>query len=354
MKEPADVLRITDPVYEPKDSYNVLDRFLLWLIVDPRDLPFMHFIVEATLIIVPLVFYIYVGPVSWIVVGLYVPFNVFFYMDRFILLLHNTSHRPLFRREYRILNYYIVCVLGPLFGETPETDFAHHIGMHHVEENLDADLSSTLRYQRDSVTGWLRYFLRFFFGAVFALSLYMARKRRRKLLMRIVAGELAFWICVGIACLMNWQATLVVFVFPVIICRTLMIAGNWAQHAFIDPSRPDDPFGCTITVINCRYNRRSFNDGYHIGHHRKTALHWTEMPGEFLNNHELYRSRDAIVFSGIDFIMVWALLMFKRYDLLARHFVELRSPARSHEEIVALLKGRTQMIPVGPGSAQMA
>lgn len=38
--------------------------------------------------------------------------------------------------------------------------------------------------------------------------------------------------------------------------------------------------------------------------------------------------------------MVWLLLMLKRYDRLAEHFVELRDEPRSKDEIVALFKRR--------------
>ena len=99
----------------------------------------------------------WLGPLYFFVCG-------YIFMDRFILMLHCTSHRSLFKREYRRLNAYIPWVLGPFFGETPETYYAHHIGMHHPENNLEEDLSSTMRFQRDSFFDFLRYHLRFFFG----------------------------------------------------------------------------------------------------------------------------------------------------------------------------------------------
>jgi fatty acid desaturase len=302
----------------------------------------MYFFLEALLIAIPLVIFFYLISLPGYFLALYVPFNIFFFMDRFILILHNISHRPLFRKKYRALNYFVVWILGPLFGEAPETYFVHHIGMHHVEGNLESDLSSTMQYDRDSFKGWFRYFLRFFFGTIIDMSLYMKRTSRRKLLLRFVVGELSFYIFIVFLCAINFGVTFFVFILPFILCRFAMIAGNWAQHAFIDPLRPDDPFTNSITLINCRYNRRCFNDGYHIGHHLKPRLHWTEMPKDFETNKESYRKRDAIVFEGIDFIVVWGLLMIKRYDILAKHFVDLRSYPRSHTEVVEFLKSRTK------------
>jgi len=335
-------LRLTDPVYRPLENPGPLDRFLLKQLNDPRDLPFLHFILEANLVVMPLAAWLFLAPWNPWVAALYLPLTIAFYMDRFILILHNTSHRPLFKN--RKLNLYIPWVLGPFFGETPETYFAHHVGMHHVEENLEDDLSSTMRFRRDSIVHWLGYFLRFFFASLLELSLYLHRKRRKKLMMRMLAGELGYFAVVALLATFNWRATLVVFVVPFLFCRFIMMAGNWGQHAFIDPQAPADPFAASITVVNCRYNRRSFNDGYHIGHHRKGTRHWTEMPVEFDADRALYAKHGAIVFHGIDFTTVWIFLMLRRYDWLAAQFVDFADEPRSKAEIIALLRARTQPI----------
>jgi Fatty acid desaturase len=339
-----DDLILTDPVYRPKAAYGRFDRFFLSLINDARDLPFAHFIVEASLILVPFAIYLFVGTFRWVFAAAYLPITIGWFMDRFILILHNTSHRPLFRPKYRILNSYIPWVLGPFFGETPETYFVHHIGMHHREANLEADLSTTMPFCRDSIVAWVGYFLRFFFVGLVELSTYMARKGRRKLLTRMIVGEASFYLFAAAACFVNWRATLVVFIIPFLFCRFIMMAGNWGQHAFIDSTRPGDSFLNSITVVNCRYNRRSFNDGYHIGHHRKATRHWTEMPVEFDQDRALYAKNKSIIFHGIDFTVVWLYLMLKRYDLLAKKLVDTQTPRRSESEIIAFLKERTRPI----------
>jgi fatty acid desaturase len=218
--------------------------------------------------------------------------------------------------------------------------------MHHVEENLPEDLSSTMSFRRDSFFGWLRYFFRFFLGTLFDITLYLLRKKRYKLLIRFIAGELGYYLFIIFLCTINFTAALFVFILPFIFCRGAMIAGNWAQHAFIDPLHPEDPYLNSINVINCRYNKRCYNDGYHIGHHLKPRLHWTEMPKDLEANIDLYRNREAIIFEGIDFIMVWGLLMLKRYDILARHFIDLSTHKRTQKDIIAFLKSRIMPIPV--------
>jgi fatty acid desaturase len=261
-----------------------------------------------------------------------------------VLMLHCTSHRRLFKRPWAWMNVYIPWVLGPFFGESPETYFAHHVGMHHPENNLDEDLSSTMGYQRDSVLDFARYFLRFLFLVLGDLTRYLSRKGRRGLMVRCLVGEVGFYVAVAGLMFVNWRATLVVLVLPFVITRFAMMAGNWAQHAFIDAAAPDNCYRNSITCINSSYNRRCFNDGYHIGHHIKQTRHWTEMPEDFRSNVSTYETEGAIVFEGLDFFLVWAALMVGSYDWLARRYVALGAQRPSRDEIVTLLRTRTARI----------
>lgn len=341
-------ITITDPVYHPPEHPGPLDRFFLRYIRDPRDLPFLYLIIRINLLVVPAAVYLYLpGRFSWWLFPPYAALLLFF-TGPYLLMLHNTSHRPLFKRQYRTLNKYIPWALGPLFGQTPESFFAHHVGMHHAENNLRDDISSTMPYHRDRFLQFVGYNLRFALGSYVELAGYFHRRRRYKLMRGMLAGELAVLAIVVALAFVNWQATLVVLVWPLVNCRWAVMATNWAQHAFIDPKSYDDPYGYSITLINCAYNRRCFNDGYHIGHHVRMTRHWTEMPGDFEAHREEYARRDAVVFEGIDYLGVWLLLMLKRYDKLADRFVQLGPVRRSREEIMQLLESRT--LPVAPAA----
>ena len=162
----------------------------------------------------------------------------------------------------------------------------------------------------------------------------------------MLIGELTWYAAVAALCFVNWQATLIVFVVPMIIMRALMMAGNWGQHAFVDQAAPDNDFKSSITCINTVYNRRCFNDGYHIIHHLKSAMHYTQMMLEFDKNREHYGEQDAIVFDGLDFFSVWLLLMLRQHAMLARRIVQLPgAPERTQEERVAFLKTRLKPFP---------
>jgi hypothetical protein len=335
-------ISLSDPTCDPQETPRALERFFLRYIHDPRDIVFLRLSALLTLTVAASGIVLFVpGVFRWWLGGIHLAL-VLWFVGPYILMLHNTSHRKLFKAPYRALNNYIPWLLGPFFGETPETYFAHHVGMHHPENNLEADLSSTLPYRRDSVLGFARYFLRFFFAVLFELSVYFVRKKRKQLLVRILVGELGFYAVTAALVAYNWRAAVCVFILPYVFSRFGMMAGNWGQHAFVDKDAPENCYRNSITCINAAYNRRCFNDGYHIGHHVKATRHWTEMPDDFLRNIGTYAKERAIVFSGIDFFGVWFCLMLKRYDWLAKRVVPLGGEKPTMEETMALLKSRTE------------
>lgn len=322
------------------------------MIQDPRDLVFVRLMIACAvtatlgLALYPISLAVLPGPAFWLAGGVYLLIWALWTLDRFILMLHCTSHRILFRREFKALNQVIPWVLGPFFGETPQTYFCHHMGMHHPENNLPDDLSSTMKFQRDRFGHWFRYYARFMAFTIIDLPRYFFRRGQAKMASRVLVGEVGFWVVVvALAVFVDWRATLVVFVIPVVMVRTLMMAGNWAQHAFVHPEHPGCAYRNSITCIDSRYNRRCFNDGYHIHHHVKARCHWSEYPAEFQTNKAVYGEHDAIVFRGLDFFLVWLLLMFRRYETLAKAMVQLPgAPERTIEERIELMRSR--LVPI--------
>jgi fatty acid desaturase len=287
----------------------------------------------------------WLGLSVWYVAPLYWAALMGVLLDRFTLMLHCTSHRQLFNRRYRALNHVIPWLLGPFFGQTPNTYFAHHMGMHHREENLPADLSSTMRFQRDRLSHWLRYYVRFLLFVLPELLLYFYKRKNWKLFSRTLVGEGSYLIVVGLGLWLEPGATLVVLVVPMLLMRTVMMMGNWTQHSFISPDHPDDPFQSSITCINTRYNRRCFNDGYHILHHLSPRAHWTDHPRLFEEALPEYAAHDAIVFDGIDYFEIWLNMMRGRWSVLADRFVQLDgAPIRSKAEVIAFLQSRVQPV----------
>lgn len=336
---------LKDPVFEKRENYSKVDNLFLRFIRDERDLPFIYLCLKITFFILPISIYLFFpNKFSWWIAVPYLVFNLGIMLGPYVLMLHNTSHRKLFKEEYKFMNYYIPWILGPFYGESPETYFYHHIGMHHAENNLSADISSTMNYQRDNLIDFLKYFGRFFLFGIVELSIYFRKKNRSRFLKKILLGEFSFILmCIALS-FFNWQATLVVFVLPFFFVRYAMMAGNWAQHAFIDSTDPGNSYRNSITCINTVYNKRCFNDGYHIGHHLTPAMHWTDMPKNFQDNKEKYALNKSVVFKEVDYFFIWFLLMTHNYKYLANKFVDINCIYSNQEDIINFLKNRTKKI----------
>jgi hypothetical protein len=142
-------------------------------------------------------------------------------------------------------------ITNPLMGHTWNSYYYHHVKHHHVEANGPDDLSSTIRYQRDSLPDFLAYVGRFFFLIWAELPLYFYRKGKTTL-----AAKAAFWEIANYLVLVvlwkgiNWKPTLFAFVLPLIQLRVGLMVGNWGQHAFVDEVDPNSDFRSSITLID--------------------------------------------------------------------------------------------------------
>jgi fatty acid desaturase len=180
------------------------------------------------------------------------------------------------------------------------------------------------------------------------LNHYLLTNNKVTISTHLMRGEYFSYAFLSVLSFVNFRATLFVFLLPYVIIRFAMMSGNWAQHAFIAPECPENSYTNSITCVNAIYNRLCFNDGYHIGHHLKPAMHYTEYPEEFMRNQDKYIEQGAIVFEEVDFFIIWFFLMCKRYDWLAHYYVNMGNKYKNDEEVIAFLKSRTKKIVLAP------
>lgn len=342
-------ISITDPTRAPTYGPSWLHAWCLKALYDPRDEVFIRLTLKACAVMIPILAGLLFA-FHWWIVPLYIAAWAWLSAP-VILMLHNTMHRPFVRRP-RLFSHLHPYLMSAVFG-IPTGYMEHHVGMHHLENNLPPDLSSTMKFQRDNFFHFIAYFSRFFFLSVYELPTYLAKKKSRAAMARrALIGELSHWALVAVACLIDLRGGLIGFLLPLVTVRFLMMMGNWGQHAFIDQNDPGNSLLNSITCINAGYNHKAFNDGYHIGHHVKSNRHWTEMPADFEANIELYARTGCIVFTGLDFFIVSLLLFTRQYKILARRFVRLDGVERSDEEVIAFLK--TRLRPIGAESTNSA
>lgn len=296
---------------------------------------------------VPVAVLLYMPIAAWLWWGislLYFFLNNFVYKGPFGLMLHCTSHRPWFKKEFGMMNQYLPWFIGLFFGQSPKTYAFHHLGMHHRENNLEDDLSSTMKYQRDSFRDFMKYFLDFFFIGIISTANYFNKRNQKTLALKVLWGEIFFiLLCVGL-CFVNWPATFMVLILPYLMSRFVMMAGNWAQHSFIDARDPRNHYKSSISCINVPYNKKCWNDGYHISHHIMPSMHWTKHPEHLRDNVDDYAKNGALVFDGMDFLFVWINLMKKDYNQLANHLVNFNGMFKTKEEAIEIMKTRTRKI----------
>lgn len=281
------------------------------------------------------------GPLWFALAGIYAVV-VARYTPSYVLMLHNITHRPLFRRRHRWLDPLITWGIGPLLGMPPTAYAIHHMQMHHVEANTRSDLSGTVSYRRDSPAHFLHYWARFALFGHWHLSRYLWARGKSRLLARFWLGELWWAAMLLLGLWLNPVVAVVVWLTPTVLLKFFLMAGNWAQHAFVDLEDPANPWRSCVTLVDTPYNRRCFNDGYHAIHHRWPSLHWTEQPDALLRRLDRLAEQGALIFTGVPSNQtVWWRLMLGDYDYLADRLVDLGEP-RARATKVAELKRRAR------------
>lgn len=342
---PPPSFELTDPTEPtPPNALEAwLDRRLVPYLIDPRDVVFTRNAGQILVTVVPFALLVFAAPpwLSLLLGAVYLPFVMARWAGPYVLMLHAVTHRPLFKKPYRRADSIITMGLTPWFGMPPTAYHPHHVLMHHKENNGPDDLSSTVAYQRDRLSHFAHYWLRFAVFGHMHLGSWLLRRGRTGTFAKFVAGEVLYAGTIAALLYVDPVATLIVFVGPFLLLRFFLMAGNWAQHAFVDADEPMNSYTNSTCLLNARYNRRCYNDGYHIVHHRLPGLHWAEMPGAFKKDIAAYVRNDSIVFDGIENNQqIWWCLMRGDYGFLADHLVDLQG--RSREEKIAFLKRRVQ------------
>ena len=174
-----------------------------------------------------------------------------YYCGSFTLMLHNHIHNNgVLAPKYALFDRIWPYILEPLMGHTWNSYYYHHVKHHHVENNGPGDLSSTIRFQRDSVAQFCLYVGRFLLLIWIELPIYFLRKRKPMLASRTAVSELSSYALIYCLARYNMRATTFALICPLVQMRIGMMVGNWGQHALVDELEPNSDFRSSITLID--------------------------------------------------------------------------------------------------------
>jgi len=339
-----------------RDAYEFLsrayDRLLDHLgqkvLRDPRDIPALRLMVSLTLSTVPIFLaQLVLGkPRLWLAIAFYLSLYGLKF-QRFVRMFsakHLEAHRRqgYFSEKYhKVFGRYVEFFLGFLYGNVPELDRTVHVRLHHKENSGPDDTTSTIGYDRTSKLDFLWY-LSDNIWTVVGLTPYLYFKargedeNRRRMLWGITLYAIFF----AAVFIYNWRIGLAYVLVPLLAMNFIMAMTAWVQHAFYDEERPEDYFANTVTV----YDEVNFmNEGYHLCHHHRSGLHWTEMPAHLERISGKMRESGSLVFRDLDFMELFLeLTVLRRMNVLAEKLVPWEPMDR--EQRLALLEKRTKPV----------
>jgi fatty acid desaturase len=337
-----------------RDAYQFLsgayDRFLERLgqkvLRDSRDTPALRLMVSLTVTAVPIfVMQLVLGkPRLLLVIAFYLSLCGLKFQRsvRMFSTKHLEAHRPqgYFSGIYdKVFGRYAEFFLGYLYGDLPELGRTVHVRLHHKENGGPDDNASTIGYDRTNPLHFFWYLSDNIWTTLgLAPYVYFRARGDEKNRRRMLWGITRYCIYFGAVFIYDWRIGFLFVLVPLLTMNFIMAITSWVQHAFCDPEHPEDYFVNTVTVVD---EVNFMNEGYHLCHHHRSGLHWTEMPAHQEEIREKMRESGSLVFRDLDFMELFVeLTLLRRMDVLAEKLVPWEP--MNHEQRLVLLATRTK------------
>ena len=312
---------------------------------DARDTPALRVMVSLTLTVVPIfAIQLVLGrPRLWLVIAFYLALYGLKF-QRFVKMFsasHVEAHRSqgFFSGKYdKVFGRYFEFFLGYFYGNLPELGRTAHVCLHHRENAGFDDTRNTMGYDRTSRLDFLWY-LSDNIWTVLGLApyAYFRAKGDEKNRRRMLRGMARYYAYFAAVFVYDWRIGTLYVLIPILCMNFINAITAWVQHAFGDPERPEDYFANTVTVMD---EVNFMNEGFHLCHHHRSSLHWTEMPVHFERIRERMREAGSLVFRDLDFFGLFLeLTILRRMDVLAEKLIPWEP--MNHEQRLALLAKRT-------------
>ena len=330
----------------------LIDRLGQIILRDQRDTPALRIMVSLTLTTVPIfIAQLILGkPRLLLLLAFYLSLTGLKFQRsvRMFSAKHMEAHRlqGYFNDKYdKIFGRYVEFFLGYFYGDLPELGRTVHVRLHHKENGGPDDNAASSGYDRTRPLHFFWYLSDNIWTALgFSPYAYFKARGDAKNRSRMFWGIARYAIYFAAVFLYNWRIGILYVLLPLLSMNFIMAITSWVQHAFCHPEHPDDYFACTVTILD-RVN--FMNEGYHLCHHHRSSLHWSEFPYHQKQILDKMKESGSLVFRDLDFIQLFfELTILRRMHVLADKLVTWHP--MTHDQKLALLAKRTKPAPPLP------
>lgn len=229
--------------------------------------------------------------------------------------------------------------IGLFYGITPGAFTYGHVQNHHLYNNEELDAHTTGDKPRDSIVNFIAYLPRWFLYASNLSTMYIIafKDKKTKVALKMVRSTLYYVACIAACWMIGGPSfTTGCVIYPFFESLVLLAAVNWVWHGFMDPVDPLNEYILSPTFIDGSVN--VLNEDMHVVHHQFPGAAWIDHPIYVLRNVKGYQDNKATVFHHTHVFEVFAMMVLRDYDNLAKHFVDL--DVISSDELKVFINGR--------------